>query len=76
MTPKLVRHFKAAFPQSREAKGDPIFWDSGVEVLDAIEHVDLPDDLDRTDIGQRFVTVVRGMLYAMDGQPIRYAVHH
>jgi len=70
---ELVLRFKAAFPRSREAKGDPVFWDSGVEVLDAIEHVDLPGDLDRTEIGQRFVMAVRAMLPAMDGQLVRHA---
>ncbi|HEV2510349.1 hypothetical protein [Bosea sp. (in: a-proteobacteria)] len=70
---ELVRRFRAAFPASREAKGDPVFWDSGVEVLDAIEHVDLPNDLDQIEVGQRFVTAVLEMLHAVDGQPVRYA---
>lgn len=70
---ELVRHFKTAFPSSREAKGDPVFWNSGVEVLDAIEHVDLPSNLDQIEVGQRFVTAVLEMLHAVDGQPARYA---
>ncbi|QEL24374.1 hypothetical protein FQV39_18655 [Bosea sp. F3-2] len=64
---ELVRRFKATFPRSREAKGDPVFWDSGVEVLDAIEHIDLPNSLDQAEIGQRFAAAVRGMLRAVDG---------
>lgn len=73
---ELVRQFKATFPRSHEAKGDPVFWDSGVEVLDAIEHVDLPNNLDRAEIDRRFVTAVQAMLHAVDGQPVRYAAPH
>lgn len=70
---ELTGRFKAMFPKSREAKGDPVFWDAGLEVLEAIEHVELPGDLDPAEMNSRFAVAVRGMLYAREGQPVRYA---
>jgi len=69
----LLAGFKRAFPHASEARGDPAFWESGIEVLRAIEDVELPGELDPAETDSRFVAAVRSLLYVREGQPLLYA---
>lgn len=69
----LVTGFKRSFPHASEAKGDPAFWEAGVEVLRAIEDVELPGEIDAPDTSRRFAQAITSLLPVRDGQPLLYA---
>ncbi|MCU4182203.1 hypothetical protein [Bosea sp. BH3] len=69
---ELIDGFRRSFPHAREAKGDGAFWESGIEVLRAIETVELGGGLDPADTGSGFAMGVRSLLHAREGQPLRY----
>lgn len=67
----LVAALKRRFPAAREAKGDPLFWDAGLEVFLAIDAVTLPDDLSADATAPAFEQAVRAQLFTRGGQPAR-----
>lgn len=67
----LVASLRRRFPCAVEAKGDPLFWDSGLDVLQAIEAVRLPAGLEGSDAGKAFTEAVRAQLIDRPGQPLR-----
>lgn len=69
----LLAGFKRSFPNASEAKGDPAFWEAGIEVLRAIEDVELPGEIDSTETDSQFAAAVRSLLHVREGQPLLYA---
>lgn len=67
----LVGSLKRRFPRAVPAKGDPLFWDAGLEAFLAIEVVRLPAGLAETDIAPAFERAVRDQLDERDGRPAR-----
>lgn len=67
----LVAALKRRFPRAAAAKGEPLFWDAGLEAFLAVEEVTLPEDLAEDAMAPAFEQAVREQLYEQDGRPTR-----
>ncbi len=70
----LVAALKRRFPRAAAAKGDPLFWDAGLEAFLAVEEVTLPDDLEQDAMAPAFEQAVRDQLHEQVGRPTRRKV--